>query len=237
MKRPPNIRFTANDWQRIEHDWNAWWAGELDRPLVVIETCDPVEADRSQLSKFGVDGPADAIIDNWQKILEATHWLGDYNELEAITRTAGRGNACWGPCWSPGRGYMLQCDLSSMISPLMFERFVRRDLVSCCDALDYAFYHLDGRGEIPHLDHLLSIERLRGIQWQPGAGQPMAEGWLDLLKRIRDGGKLCQIYVTREGALTVQKTLGGRGFLMHIVNDPMDPSEARDFLETLQSQR
>lgn len=356
MTRHPRIRFTASDWERIGRDWNAWWAGELDRPLVVIETCDPVEADTSQLSKFGPDGPVDDLIDNWQNVLEATHWLGDaypkwwvnfgpgamaaflgsrvswtpdttwfwpiegagslreieirydaanpwwlrvqavtrraverwqdqvlvgitdiggnldilaslrgsdnllfdltdspeeveqavrkitalwiryYNELEAMTRKAGRGNACWGPCWSPGRGYMLQCDLSYMISPQMFERFVRGDLVACCEALDHAFYHLDGKGEIPHLEHLLSIGRLRGIQWQPGAGQPMAEGWLDLLLRIREGGKLCQIYVTRQGALTVQRELGGKGFLMHIVNDPMEPAEAEDFLKTLHSQ-
>lgn len=105
---------------------------------------------------------------------------------------------------------MLQCDLSYMISSQMFERFVHGDLVACCEELDYAFYHLDGKGEIPHLDHLLSIGRLRGIQWQPGAGQPMAERWLDLLQRIREWGKLCQIYVTRQGALTVQRELGGR---------------------------
>jgi hypothetical protein len=30
---PIDIRFTEEDWERIERDWNAWWAGELDRPL------------------------------------------------------------------------------------------------------------------------------------------------------------------------------------------------------------
>jgi hypothetical protein len=129
---------------------------------------------------------------------------------------------------------MLQSDFAYMISPRMFKRFVLPDLVACCDVLDYGFYHLDGKGQIPHLDHLLSIERLRGIQWQPGDGQPMADGWLELLKRIRDGGKLCQIYVTREGALTVQKELGGKGFLMHIVNDPMTHAEAEEFLKVFQ---
>ena len=349
-----NISFSDADWQRIERDWSAWWAGELDRPLVVLETFDPVDGDRSQLTKFGLETSVDSIIDNWQRILEATRWHGDafpkwwcnygpgvvaaflgsrvswspdttwfwpldevdilsdirpvydaqnpwwrrvqettsraverwgdqilvsitdlggnldilaslrgsdkllldltddpdevdlvaglitelwicyYNELEAITRAAKRGNGCWGPCWSPGRGYMLQSDFAYMISPRMFKRFVLPDLVACCDVLDYGFYHLDGKGQIPHLDHLLSIERLRGIQWQPGDGQPMADGWLELLKRIRDGGKLCQIYVTRKGALTVQKELGGKGFLMHIVNDPMTHAEAEEFLKVFQ---
>ena len=95
---------------------------------------------------------------------------------------------------------MLQSDFSYMISPRMFERLILPDLTACCDALDYAFYHLDGKGEIKHLDMLLSIERLRGIQWIPGDGAPPPEEWMPLLKRIRDGGKLCQVYVTPEGA-------------------------------------
>jgi hypothetical protein len=79
---------------------------------------------------------------------------------------------------------MLQSDLSYMISPHMFTRFVKPDLVACCE-------HLDGVGGLRHLDDLLSIERLRGIQWQPGDAQPMADQWLDVLRRIRDGGKRC----------------------------------------------
>ena len=66
---------------------------------------------------------------------------------------------------------MLQCDFSYMISPAMFERFVMPDLAACCDALDHGFYHLDGKGEIRHLEMLLSLERLRGIQWIPATGR------------------------------------------------------------------
>jgi 5-methyltetrahydrofolate--homocysteine methyltransferase len=162
-------------------------------------------------------------------------WLRYYDALNAITSSEGRGSACWGPVWSPEPGYMLQCDFSYMISPRMFKRFVMPDLVACCDHLEYGFYHLDGKGEIPHLDQLISIERLRGIQWQPGDGQAMADGWLELIAKIRDSGKRCQIYVTRQGALTVQRELGGRGFLMHIVNDSMTVEEGEAFLSELYS--
>jgi len=350
------IHFTEQDWQRIEQDWTAWWAGELDRPLVVLETLTPMEdaGDWAQFTKFGLDTPEEAIIDNWQRILEATRWHGDaypkwwvnfgpgvmaaylgskptwtpdttwfwplegidrledihlqydhanpwwlrvqsitrcaveqwgkqilvgitdiggnldilaslrssdkllldltdssdevdrlvseitplwlryYDELYSITNSVGRGNACWGPCWSPGKGYMLQCDFSYMISPRMFKRFVMPDLVACCNHLDYGFYHLDGKGELPHLDQLLSLGRLRGIQWQPGDGQPLADGWLDVIAKIRDSGKRCQIYVDCQGALTVKKELGGRGFLMHIVNEYLSQEEAEAFIKTIQ---
>ncbi len=160
-------------------------------------------------------------------------WLRYYAELEAITRTVGRGNACWGPVWSPGPGYMLQCDFSYMISPRMFKRFVAPDLTTCCAKLDYAFFHMDGKGELAHLDHLLAISRLRGIQWQPGDGQPKADGWLDILRRIRAGGKLCQVYVTRQGARVIRRELGGQGFLMQIADDPMTVAEAEDFVEEM----
>ncbi|MCL4507278.1 MAG: hypothetical protein M1434_06470 [Chloroflexi bacterium] len=353
-----NIKFTEADWRRIARDWNAFWAGELDRPIVVLEISEPAPGtDSSQFTRWGLDTPIDAVIDNWQRILESTHWLGDafpkwwvnfgpgtvaaflgsrvswspdttwfwplegidglqdihprydaqnpwwrrvrdmtsraverwgdqvlvgttdlggnldilaslrssqrllldltdnpeeidrltreitplwlryYDELYPITSSVGRGNACWGPCWSPGRGYMLQCDFSYMISPAMFTRFVMPDLVACCDHLDYGFYHLDGKGEIAHLDQLLSIKRLRGIQWQPGDGQPLADSWLPLLRRIRASGKLCQVYVDRRGALAIQREVGGKGFIFHITNETLTVEEGRAFLAELHAAR
>lgn len=163
-------------------------------------------------------------------------WLHYYDELEAIIRTKCRGTSCWTPIWSTGRTYMLQCDFSYMISPAMFERFVMPDLVACCDHLTHGFYHLDGKGEIPHLDMLLSIKRLRGIQWIPGDGQPPPEEWLPLLKRIRDGGKLCQVFVTPQGALRIVKNLGGKGFFLVINSygeEFFNPEEVHAFLKKL----
>ncbi len=96
---------------------------------------------------------------------ETTHlWLACYDRLYDRITSAGRGVTCWGPCWSNGRSYLLQSDLSYMISPKMFERFVLPDLEACCDVMDHAFYHLDGKGQLVHVDTILSIPRLRGIQ-------------------------------------------------------------------------
>ncbi len=46
---------------------------------------------------------------------------------------------------------MLQSDFAYMLSPSMFERFVLPDLETICNHLDYGFYHLDGKNQIPHL--------------------------------------------------------------------------------------
>ena len=353
---PIDLRFTPADWERIERDWGAWWAGEMDRPMVVITGQEVPPGKRLPeapgfVSILPLDEPPDAVIDRYQAHLEAqtfygdafpywwvnfgpgiaagflgarvnpewdTTWfepefLGDIRDLhlrydpdniwwqriQALTRCAaerwagqvtvsftdlggnldilaslrttqqllldlydapeeverlageitrlwlryydeqyaiigplGRGTAAWTPLWAPGRSYMLQSDFSYMLSPAMFERFILPDLVACCDAMDYAFYHLDGKGEIPHLDMLLSLKRLRGIQWISGDGAPPPEEWLPLLKRIRDGGKLCQVFVTPEGALEIARNLGGRGFAF-VVNGTYLREDAEDLVRAL----
>ena len=161
-------------------------------------------------------------------------WLRYYEELFEIITTADNGTTSWAPMWAPGKYYMLQSDFAYMISPPMFERFVLPDLETICNHLDHGFYHLDGKGQIPHLDMMLAIENLRGIQWIPGDGAPPPDQWLPLLKRIRDGGKLCQVYVTAEGARTIAKGLGGKGFTFMII-DPPPTHEIEGLLKELYS--
>jgi 5-methyltetrahydrofolate--homocysteine methyltransferase len=355
-----DLRFTQQDWERIERDTMAWWAGALDRPLVWLVASDPL-AERPPhryLSNYPLDMPADALLALYEPVLSATNFCGDafpnlwinfgpgimagflgsvvhsvtepsetvwfsppgnlpleelvldyqeanpwwrrvqevtgaanrrwngqvavghtdiggnldvlaslrttqsllyevaerpdeverlcrqitdlwlryYDELDALIRPVCRGTTCWTPIWSTGKTYMLQSDFAYMISPDMFERFVVPDLAACCAHLDHGFYHLDGKGQIVHLDHLLSISRLRGIQWIPGDGQPSPDQWLPLLKRIRDGGKLCQVFVSPQGARNIVQNLGGRGFLLVIQHaDPefIDPERVQAFLDLL----
>lgn len=160
-------------------------------------------------------------------------WLRYYDELYEMIKTAKNGTSAWAPLWSPGRHYMLQSDFAYMISPPMFERFVLPDLETICNHLDYGFYHLDGKGQIPHLDMLLAIKNLKGIQWIPGDGSPPPEDWLPLLKRIRDAGKLCQLYTTAEGALKIAREIGGKGFTFMI--DLVPESEMDGLLKELYS--
>lgn len=348
-----------SDWQRFTADWKAWWDGELDRPLIVIDAIDPAFPNPQTgdffphifLSQFPLDMPVDEVLDRVQPRLDAAHWSGDayprwwvnfgpgvmaaflgapveyaagttwfhevgvasladlhpvydpdnvwwrrvqditwaaierwgqqiaigvtdiggnldtlaslrgthnllldlydapdeverltheltalwlryYDELCAMVESVGNGTTGWAPPWYPSRGYMLQSDFSYMISPEMFDRYVLPDLEACCVAMDYAFYHMDGKGQLPHLDRLLALERLRGIQWQPGDGAPMAEHWPDLLRRIRASGKLCQVYVTRAGARQLLSEVDGRGFLLAIT-ETLTPAEASEFLKTL----
>lgn len=357
------LNFSEERWQKVERDTMAWWAGELERPLVYLSTTVPSVTDKpfSYQSNYPLSMTADEVVDRYEPYVAATHYYGDgfpwwwvnfgpgiaagflgakvnsvsdpsetvwftppvempiedlrlnydpqnvwwkrvkditaaiaerwqgqlaasvtdlggnldilasfretqrllvevidqpeevarlaaqitrlwiryYNELDAIIRPTCRGTSCWTPIWSTGKTYMLQCDFSYMISPRMFERFVVPDLTACCETLDHGFYHLDGIGEIPHLKHLLSIERLRGIQWIAGDGQPSPDQWLPLLKRIRDGGKFCQVFVTPQGARRIVQNLGGKGFLFVIYDNAHEftqPETAESFLKVLKEE-
>jgi len=164
-------------------------------------------------------------------------WIDVFNELAEIIDTNGCGHTPWAPIWTkPGvTTYMLQCDFSYMISPAMFEEFVLPDMYSCCDAIDIPFYHLDGKGELPHLDMLIDIPKLAGIQWIPGDGVPPSHEWMDVLTKIKNGGKKCQIFTTPEGAKKVVKELGGKNFILQ-VSGHFTPQEAIDFQEMLRKE-
>lgn len=82
---------------------------------------------------------------------------------------------------------------------------------------------------------LVSIEKLKGVQWIPGDGQPPADQWLELLKRIRDAGKFCQVFVSPQGAKTIVKELDGTGFVLAINDERLTPEEARDLYKDLTS--
>jgi 5-methyltetrahydrofolate--homocysteine methyltransferase len=121
-------------------------------------------------------------------------WWRYYNEFNDILRPANPGYTAWCPIFSGTPYYMLQCDFSYMIGPDMFDEFVKPELIASCNRLSNAFYHLDGRGQLPHLDSLLSIPSLKGIQWVPGDGSPAQHCWPEIYKKIHDAGKLIQIY-------------------------------------------
>jgi len=124
------------------------------------------------------------IDDTWERV---------YTQLDQIIRGHGQdGTAAWMGLWCPERWYPLQCDFSAMISPHDFERFVIPSLVRHCRFLDKSIFHWDGPGQIPHLDLLLDIPELDGIQWVPGSGNPQCENpcWYPLYEKILAKNKL-----------------------------------------------
>ncbi len=130
-----------------------------------------------------------------ERLLWEAHeaWRRLYDEINAIIAPVTPGYSDWGAIYSEQPTYMLQCDFSYMISPKMFKKFVLPELDAACARLPHSFYHLDGVGQIPHLDMLLGISGLDGIQWIPGDGKPDCAHWPELYRRIHAGSKKIQV--------------------------------------------
>jgi len=139
--------------------------------------------------------------------------------------------------WAPGRMAKLQCDFSYMIGPDMFAEFVAPDLAKQCRRLDYAVYHLDGQACIPHVQHLVKIDRLNAIQWTPGAGQPgLGDScWYDLYHQVRAGGKsLLLLGVEMEKIRALLREFGPDGLFIMPTRECESEAAARDLLKRVE---
>ncbi|MBD3197316.1 MAG: hypothetical protein GF317_19835 [Candidatus Lokiarchaeota archaeon] len=162
-----------------------------------------------------------SIIDKCRSII-LEKLLKVYNELQSIIEKYQDGCNCWLPVWCPKRWYPIQSDFSAMLSPKFFKRFALPDIIEQAESLDYAIYHLDGPGQIVHLDDLLKEPSITGIQWVPGAGEEPAESekWFPLYKKIQNAGKniIADNPLDAEGCVTqLYKKFDPKGLFMILV--------------------
>jgi 5-methyltetrahydrofolate--homocysteine methyltransferase len=120
-------------------------------------------------------------------------WFRVYDELNRILRAAGNGYCDWTTLYSDDPVYALQCDFSFMIGPKMFDEFVLPELSASCRRLPRSIYHVDGSGQLPHVDSLLRIPELDVVQWVPDPYQEESRLWPDLFRKIYRAGKKIQI--------------------------------------------
>lgn len=116
--------------------------------------------------------------------------------------------------WGPGKTLHIQCDLSAMISPKMFEQFVLPFLKRQCQWFDYTMFHLDGPDCVKHLDMLLDIEELDAIEWTPGPKVPQGGSpeWYEMYRKILNAGKALQAYfLEAHEVVPLLDAIGGKG--------------------------
>lgn len=140
-----------------------------------------------------------------------------YSQLCGITEQFQKGTSNWMGVWHPGREYVTSCDFASLISADMFEELALEELRAELDYLDASIFHMDGPGALKNVDTLLSLEKLKGIQWVYGAGQPTAAHWVELLRKIQDAGKLVHIDAYPEDVPVLLKELRPEGLFINLV--------------------
>jgi len=163
-----------------------------------------------------------------------TLWLECYCQLDSIIRKYMDSTTAWMPLWCPKRWYPLQCDFSAMISPSAFDEFVIPSLEKSISALDYSIYHLDGPGQLPHVDSLLALDGLTGIQWVPGDGneQNGSEKWFELYRKIQAKGKnLVLTGVKPEYIERLLRNISSKG--LYLMAECDSESEADDLLANI----
>lgn len=159
-------------------------------------------------------------------------WLDTADNLLDIVTSRQEGSAWWMNIWCPGRGTDVQCDFSAMLSPEMFEEFVIPHLVEEIRNAEHTIFHLDGPGQLPHLELLLDIPELDGIQWIPGAGNPGTGSprWFPMYRRILEKGKRLVIQGMDRGDVQgVLDNISGRGVLIETTCD--SEQQAIDLLD------
>lgn len=199
LKRVKDVYRAALDrWQGLVQLGMTDLGGTLD----VLSTFRPSE----KLLLDLVDHPDEVKRLTWEA---HAMWWKAFHELEAVLKRINPGYTAWTNIFSETPYYMLQCDFSYMIGPAMFDEFVKPELAASCRRLDHAFYHLDGIGQLPHLDSLLSIKELKGVQWIPGAGQRPCEQWPDVYRKIIAAGKRTQFVSVWRVFDSLVKQVGG----------------------------
>lgn len=137
-----------------------------------------------------------------------TAWYAAYDDFTQVLQPQ-NGYTDWSALLSSAPSYISQCDFSYMIGNPMFRQFVLSTLRKDTERLTNTIYHLDGVGELNHLDDILALPKLHAVQWQMGDGQRPPEEWLDVYRKIREGGKEAWIVGEPESYLKVLDEIHG----------------------------
>lgn len=226
-----NTPCLKNDWRLSDIHFDSegrWWSAILG---LLAEVCQaskerflvsfPTLTEPTDILA-GIRGPKGLCIDMLRRPEDVKEvldhltecWKVQYTDCLSLISDVQDGTMGWLGDWSPGRNIVLSCDFSCMISPTLFNKFVKPELEELCSWLNKPMYHLDGPGAVHHLNTLLSIPDLGGIQWVPGAGAPRPIEWMWLLEKVQSAGKRLHIGVDPSDVEKALKNLKPQGLFL-----------------------
>jgi len=158
-------------------------------------------------------------------------WKEGSERFYRITSQCNEGGSTvgWMDTWAPGRHAQMQCDLSVMISPAMYREFVVPELEDQMEWIEFPVYHFDGKEQIRHLEYLLSLPKLKMIQWTNVAGQEPPTAFIPVFKRIQQAGKCLLIFCNPSEIPVLLSELSSRGLYIHTFASSVE--EAKDILK------
>ena len=156
-----------------------------------------------------------------------------YNYFYDILKSENLPVTSWIPIINDKSFYIPSNDFSCMISKKMFDDVFLDGIINECRFYDKSIYHLDGPDALHHLDSLLDIKELDGVQWVPGAGNEGYAKWIDVYQKIQNQGKLIQLWVDIDELSLVFETLKPEGVWISGICGISDEYSANEVLKRI----
>lgn len=166
--------------------------------------------------------------DEVKRLVKELHqlWMQYYGELCQVMEECNIGYSDWSRIFSSKRSYIIQSDFCFMISHDMFKEFIMDELIECTQQLENTIYHLDGPGELKHLDTIVQFPQLNAVQWVPGAGVPDQGNWPEVYQKIHNAGKGIQLWDGYDCIRAVQQQIGTAAGIHHFFIEGNAPKES-----------
>jgi hypothetical protein len=202
------IRHCVHNWDDIQHlkfrPDNEYFRGIEELTRVALEKC----AGRFLVGYTDLYGNLDCVadwrepqqlcldlVDNPQKVHEMLalanpNFLPGFDHYDATLKAHGQLSVTWMGIPSRGKMDIPSCDFTALISTEAFREFDLPTLQVEVRHMTHNIFHVDGKGMLRHLDHILSIPQIQAIQWVQGVGDdlPILQ-WVPVIKKIQAAGK------------------------------------------------
>ena len=148
-----------------------------------------------------------------------------FTRLSGLISGGQKGSTNWMGMWKEQDWYIVCSDFSCLISEDVYNTKIAPGIEAELDFLGTGMYHLDGPGNLRHLDRILGMEKLNGVQWVPGVDRPAARFWLDVLRKIQKAGKNIWIECFPEDVEEVCQALEPEGLNLVMYLSDRDTAE------------
>ena len=202
------IRHSVHDWddlQRLKFSPdNEYFRGIDELTRVALEKC----AGRFMVGYTDLHGSLDCVAD-WRDpqqlcldIMDAPEkvhamirlanesFFTVFDHFDDVLKAHGQLSITWMGIPSRGKMHIPSCDFTALTSTETFCQFYLPCAQNEVRHMTHNIFHVDGKGMLPHLDHILSIPQIHAIQWVQGVGDdlPILQ-WLPVIKKIQAAGK------------------------------------------------
>ncbi len=120
--------------------------------------------------------------------------------------------------WTPGKAIWFQEDACALLSPTLYNKFLKQANKEISEVYQYSLIHLHP-ASLFALDEILSIESLKVVQINKDVGGPTIAELVPYFKKVVDSGKKLVVWgdLSLEEVQEICKQVPMRGVCLHIV--------------------